>query len=58
METITKHRETHNSTKLPGEKIQGISFKTERYVLDTHPKLTGKTKAQSPGGGVHMSSEY
>lgn len=42
---------------LPGEKIQGISFKAELWlqrrevVCWTLTQKTGKTKAQSPGGG-------
>lgn len=44
---------------LPGEKIQGISFKAELWlqrgevVCWTLTQKTGKTKARSPGGGLH-----
>ncbi len=73
METICvgQREETNGSTKLPGEKIQGISFKSELWlqrgeaVLDTHPKTNGEDKSSEPRagwrvgcGGVRMSLAY
>lgn len=57
METICTHTHTHHNAELPGDKIQGISFKMELWLQPGElvywtltPKNRGGDKSPSAGG--------
>lgn len=57
METICTHTHTHHNAELPGDKIQGISFKMELWLQPGElvywtltPKNRGGTKARAQEG--------